>query len=373
MKKILFLPLLQVPTGHHQVADALMESIQKRVQGITLTKVDFLSHINQGFEKAVSKTYFKWINLFPQTYNWAYRHLAYPFSSPLYLQWCENLFMKKMHRMLCQEHPDLIVCTQAYASFLIHRLKQQGHVSIPVVNVYTDFFINKIWGRNGIDYHFVPNTELKQELIDNHGIPAKRIFITGIPIHESFIPTDKKPRTAPPYHVLISGGNAGLGDILSLLQGMTNTLEFHYSVLCGNNNKLFKHIASLGSRNIQPHSYISSRKEMNELYNQADAIITKPGGVTVTEALIKKLPIFIYSALPGQEEINRQYLRSKGLVYELSTDYSIKEQLLSVLTDEAVQTSWRTQVQVFHERLETKAWQKLLEFTEEKRNSASNI
>ena len=56
---------------------------------------------------------------------------------------------------------------------------------------------------------------------------------------------------------------------------------------------------------------------MNKLYDQVDAIITKPGGVTVSEALRKRLPIFVHSTLPGQEQINLHVLKSQKLVFEL--------------------------------------------------------
>lgn len=104
---------------------------------------------------------------------------------------------------------------------------------------------------------------------------------------------------------------------------------------------------------------------MNALYDRVDAIITKPGGVTISEALTKKLPIFIHSMLPGQEEINHRYLMSRGLVYELSLDRPIREQLLSVLNDEVKQTRWRKHIEVYNQKLETKAWQKILEFIKE--------
>jgi processive 1,2-diacylglycerol beta-glucosyltransferase len=204
--------------------------------------------------------------------------------------------------MLYNEQPDLIVCTQAYPSFLVNKLKEQGKVSVPVVNVYTDFFINKVWGLDAIDFHFVPNTDSKQLLINSQGIPGNRIFVTGIPVDESFVPGDQKRRTTPPYHVLVSGGNGGLGDIFNLVQGIKSASKFRYFILCGNNNKLFHKIISWGFENVQPLSYMSSRKEMNALYDRADAIITKPGGVTVSEALAKKLPIFIHSALLGKKK-----------------------------------------------------------------------
>ncbi|MCB6704879.1 hypothetical protein LI092_10315, partial [Streptococcus parasanguinis] len=70
-------------------------------------------------------------------------------------------------------------------------------------------------------------------------------------------------------------------------------------------------------KHIIPVPYIQSRKEMSRLYDEADAIITKPGGVTISEVIQKKLPIFIHSVLPGQEEINLAFLKQHGLVFEL--------------------------------------------------------
>ncbi|MDI6881151.1 MAG: galactosyldiacylglycerol synthase [Desulfitobacteriaceae bacterium] len=364
MKKILFLPFLQIPTGHHQVADALIRSLETRVQGFCLKKLDFLSYVGKRLEKLVTQTYIHWIAHAPQAYEIVYRHFVYPSNSLKYLQWYESLFLEKMQEMLSVEQPDVIVCTQAFPSFLINRLKEQGKISIPVVNVYTDFFINKIWGSKGIDFHFVPDVPLKDELMYAQRIPGKRIFVTGIPVDECFTPTKRERKDSKPYHVLISGGNAGLGDIVHLLQGIRQSPQFRYSILCGSNQKLFREVLSWNIGSIQPLPYISSREDMDDLYDQADVLITKPGGVTISEALVKKLPIFIHSALPGQEEINRQYLASQGLVHTLNPEQPLEAQILNILNDESKQAHWQSQVEGYHLRLETKAWTKILELTQ---------
>ncbi|MDA6131239.1 hypothetical protein OSK38_28225, partial [Escherichia coli] len=77
---------------------------------------------------------------------------------------------------------------------------------------------------------------------------------------------------------------------------------------------------------IEPIGYIEDPFEMNQLYNKADAILTKPGGVTISEALQKKLPILVHTSLPGQEEINLDYLLEKNLVLVIN-DKHIAEQL----------------------------------------------
>ena len=115
--------------------------------------------------------------------------------------------------------------------------------------------------------------------------------------------------------ILISGGNSGLGGILKLSNELKKASHYDFLVLCGNNKKLFNEILSWNVEHVKGLPYISSRAEMNKLYNQVDAIITKPGGVTVSEALRKRLPIFVHSVLPGQEQINLHvFKKSKACV-----------------------------------------------------------
>ena len=121
--------------------------------------------------------------------------------------------------------------------------------------------------------------------------------------------------------VLISGGNLGVGAIDELLQIIAEVkppLRIQYSVLCGKNKKLYEKLRRMQKSHIIPYPYIDCRKKMNSLYDQVDAILTKPGGVTISESLFKRKPIFIFDALPGQEEINLEQLKKLGLVFHLN-------------------------------------------------------
>lgn len=358
--KILFLPFLQMPTGHHTVADALIRSLEKRIPNMVYKKIDFFSYADKLLEKAFRLTYLTWIDHSPQTFVWLYRNFVYPSKATKHFNWYEIKFLDKMKNLLNEEEPDLIICTQAFPSFLLSRLRNSGIATPPVINVYTDFFINRLWGIEGIDYHFVPDEHIKTELINKHKVNPKRIFVTGIPIDECF-----QPRIAyqpsPPYHILISGGSGGLGDIQHFITSLPEEKNYYFSILCGNNKKLFKEVFSLKLNNVKPLSYISSRETMNALYNEADAIITKPGGVTLSEALIKRLPIFIHSTLPGQEEINRDYLSSKKLIYILDQNQPVTQQLDYFFNNKSEQHSWRQKVENYLNQIECPAWQKIAE------------
>ncbi|WP_047155241.1 MGDG synthase family glycosyltransferase [Aneurinibacillus tyrosinisolvens] len=363
MQKVLFLPLLQMASGHHQVADALIYSLEKRAPEISCRKVEFLSYVNQWMEKAVTELYLKWIYYAPQLYKQVYKHFACKtgYVSNSHLQWYEKLFEKKMEQLLKEEEPDLIICTHAFPSFLVSRLKEKRKIFTPVINVYTDFFINNVWGRNGIDYHFVPSVPLKDELISKLKIAGEQIIVTGIPVDECFEETKGHKKFVPPYTILISGGSNGLGNIPLILQNLKHATHFRIIVLCGKNEKLIHEVASWGVEHIQPIPFVSSREEMNKWYEQADAVITKPGGITISEALCKKLPIFIHSALPGQEEINLRYLVSQKLAHRIDFALSCEKQLFNVLNDEEQRNDWHHHLHTYNRSREAAAWKKVLE------------
>ncbi|MFD2195069.1 hypothetical protein [Oceanobacillus bengalensis] len=90
-----------------------------------------------------------------------------------------------------------------------------------------------------------------------------------------------------------------------------------YKVLCGKNKHLFHSIDQLNHPYIKALPYLHSKEEMNQLYVEADAMITKPGGVTISECIWRKIPTIVYEALPGQEEFNLNYLIERGLVFYL--------------------------------------------------------
>ena len=52
---------------------------------------------------------------------------------------------------------------------------------------------------------------------------------------------------------------------------------------------------------------------MDELMAVSDAMITKPGGLSISEALVIGLPLIFFNAIPGQEENNVRVLAVYGV------------------------------------------------------------
>ncbi|WAA13312.1 MGDG synthase family glycosyltransferase [Fervidibacillus halotolerans] len=319
MKKILLLPFLQIPTGHHQAAEAIMAEIQRYNPTFQCEKIDIFSFSYKHLETWSSTVYLRWIHTFPNTYSKIYNHMVISRQVKNEESYFYELFFRKqMEKLIHLKKPDGIVCTHALPSLLLSKLKIAGKIDIPIFNVYTDFFIHKGWGVKGIDGHFVSTENMKKYLIKK-GVKEENIFLTGIPIH----PEIRKNPVIPEHpkgkgNILLSGGSMGAGKIIHFMKTIKKDDRLHYYILCGRNSKLFHKLLQMNKKHITPIGYIPSRKMMDLIYNQMDLLLTKPGGLTVTEAFIKKIPTFIYYALPGQEEFNLRELKALQLVLDFT-------------------------------------------------------
>jgi processive 1,2-diacylglycerol beta-glucosyltransferase len=353
-------------SGHHQVAEAIMDMLKKHTDEVILKKVDILSYTNASLEKMISSSYLKWIRYAPETYNLAYKSFFYvPPTRKHSYRWYQSIFLKKMEQLLEEEQPDLIVCTHGFPSYLLSKLKKRGKCNVPIVNVYTDFFINNFWGREGIDLHFLPSQEVKEKLSRRYQIPKQNMFVTGIPVHEEITKNNTIQKRSGRLKILISGGNSGLGGISKLSEELKNSPHFDFLVLCGNNKKLYNEILSWDLEHVKPLPYLSSRSEMNKVYEQVDAIVTKPGGVTISEALRKRLPIFVHSMLPGQEKINLQYLKNQELIFELEQDTSFESQLLGILKNRKKMAHWEQSIHSYQKGIELEQPEEMVELIKE--------
>ncbi|ASB90519.1 glycosyltransferase [Bacillus sonorensis] len=328
MTTILIFPFLSISTGHHHVADSLHAELS--LQAHQCEKIDIFSHAYKKLEKVSSTAYLKWIQYFPKAYSSVYhllacgkhqakkRHIMY-----------ELIFLKNMKQIIAEKQPDIAFCTHALPSYLLNQLKDQ-FPNLIVVNVYTDYFVNRIWGREHTDYHFAPIKDIKDQLIAE-GVDKEKIFLTGIPIDRSYKTASELVRKKEKGNILVTGGSMGVGGMFKLVRELSPQGNMTYQILCGKNRKLYQYVKSLHHPDIKALPYIESKSEMNRLYGQASGIITKPGGVTISECIEKKLPVFIYHALPGQEEMNLSLLKKKGLVIELNKGKKqpIEQQLLA--------------------------------------------
>ncbi|MGM0840101.1 MAG: MGDG synthase family glycosyltransferase [Bacillota bacterium] len=333
--KIVILSMFSVPTGHTKVAEVLHDSIRHDYPDAEIKIIDFLSFSNPLLEKMISGIYFKWIRTSPESYKGFYQKVMMKDKEQSLLlrsiSRFATYFEKKVLTIVEEEKPSLVICTHSFPSRMIGRLKsREGSISCKTMNAYTDFFVNGVWETGKIDYHLVPTKEVKETLVRHHNVSSDRVYQTGIPVSDVFKSngSSQSPLSKKGKHILVAGGNSGLCVWKNGIKGFSRYPDVHFSVLCGHNHRLYRSL--LNQPNITPYMYIQDHEELNALYDAVDGIITKPGGVTISEVLHKKIPVFILDYLPGQEEFNLHYLVEQELVFYIrdTQDFSSLEEIL---------------------------------------------
>jgi processive 1,2-diacylglycerol beta-glucosyltransferase len=145
--------------------------------------------------------------------------------------------------------------------------------------------------------------------------------VTGIPVHPQFGKSaagTEKGSPNSPFRILVLGGGYTTKIVLDLAETLARlcagygATQFHVDLVCGRNERLYasaKRIASPANLRWRRYQFISY---VDRLMDSADVVITKSGGLTVSESLAKGLPMVIFDPVPGQEGHNAAYLMEHG-------------------------------------------------------------
>jgi processive 1,2-diacylglycerol beta-glucosyltransferase len=185
------------------------------------------------------------------------------------------------------------------------------------VSVITDFEAHALWMDSGVDLYCVAAEETKARLVAR-GATAGNVMVTGIPIAAKFstrldllaVRKTLGLRDDLPTLLVLSGG-FGMGPVGKILSELDKVgREFQTVVVCGRNEALRRELAAQDRKN--PARVLGFASNMHELMTVADLIITKPGGLTSSEALALGKPLFILDPIPGQEAANSDFLLERG-------------------------------------------------------------
>lgn len=81
----------------------------------------------------------------------------------------------------------------------------------------------------------------------------------------------------------------------------------------------------------------------------SDCIVSKPGGLTVSEALAKNLPMLLVDPIPGHEERNVEFLVNNGMAALITKHFPIDEAVYELFRNPVrLQTVRQTMQAVAH-------------------------
>jgi len=225
----------------------------------------------------------------------------------------------KFIRHLQAFKPDVVLCTHYLPLETLGLLRQKSKLPAPplVVSIVTDFEAHALWMDECVDLYCVATEGTKARLVAR-GAVAEHVTPTGIPIAAKFLAKPDPKAVRKQYGLrddqpvlLVLGGGFGMGPVAEILTELDKVPgQFQTLVVAGRNEKLRARLATQDRKH--PTHVLGFSKNMHELMAVADLIITKPGGLTSSEALAMGRPLFILNPIPGQEAANSDFLLEHG-------------------------------------------------------------
>lgn len=308
--------------GHVQAAAALEEAWRATQPRDLIERLDVLEFTPKLYRKVYVEGYVKLVEHAPELWAMVFKKTDNPalVRKLTRLRRAMARFVSdKFVKRLQQFKPDVVLCTHYMPLEILGRL-ETGANAAPrpfTVSVVTDFEAHALWMEPAVNLYCVAAEETKARLVAR-GAEQDAVAVTGIPIAAKFSTAVDGPavrrrlglRDDLPVLLVLSGG-FGMGPVAGILGELDKvTASLQTVVVCGRNDALRRELA------VQEHKHpthvLGFASNMHELMAVSDLIVTKPGGLTSSEALAMGRPMFVLNPIPGQEAANSDFLLEHG-------------------------------------------------------------
>ena len=323
--------------GHNTTARAVEESLSQK--GADVVVLDMYKHISSVLYSVIDKGYLFSVRHMPRQFGLAYSSLEQreiP-KRVLGILNSNRLLAGRLAGFFQDYQPQLIITTHVFAAQVLDVLKKHGYLNMPIMGIVTDYCIHPFWETVPSMEYLVTANELMRFSAERRGIPPERLLPLGIPISAKFTHHKDKGEARRELGlaedkttILLMGGSMGYGDMLQSVSEI-DALGQDYQLVCiaGKNERLYQALNQLETK--KP-LHVSGFTNQVDLYmSAADCIVTKPGGLTISESLAKGLPMILVSPIPGQEERNASFLLNSGAAVLVTKHFPITDAVYAVL------------------------------------------
>lgn len=354
--------------GGHMTASAAVKSyILSKEQDAVVEIVDTLEYISPLLNKTITEGYVYLATKTPKVYGNLYRSTNKDRMLNSVLSGFNGLFGKALLPLLAEFNPDVIITTHPFSTEMVSDLKQLGKVKVPLLCIMTDYAPHKAWINPGVDSYVVSNEGMVDVMVQM-GAPRELIHPYGIPVDGAFYTKKDKAAIITEMGlnpniptILIMAGSFGVTNILRIYHNIIKIdLDFQIIVITGRNQRLYDAFSKILQKQNEPKplrkvkirenglevktvplkekpqkptKLLFFTKEVYKYMQISDLIITKPGGLTVSEALACNLPMAIFDAIPGQEEENADFLIDNNMAVRIQKGSSCADTIYNLLAN----------------------------------------
>lgn len=324
--------------GHNSTAKALIRRLEEK--GVECCLLDAFEHISKTLAKAIDDGYQLSTKYIAKPYAKIYRFAEQRKKNSddeSGVKLLNSLLASRLRKHIETYDPDVIVATHSIAAAIIDVLKEKKVIRSINIGIVTDFTVHPFWEEAlHFDYIVTPSELLDHQML-HKGFTKKQILPFGIPINPKF--SENRSDKAQVLRslgldpekltILVMSGSMGFGNIRHVVAKLdTVQADFQAIVVCGNNAEAKKEVDEMRkAKKFVTFGYVTN---VDELMTAADCIVTKPGGLTTSEALAMQLPLILINPIPGQEDRNLEFLLNNGAAMAVSDTCPIDEVLFQI-------------------------------------------
>ena len=306
--------------GHNSCAKAIGTELLKR--GHTYETDDALLYVSKGTSRFVSSWHVRFYRYFPKLYNKGYQYAEeHPSSFDESSAACRILRRgcKRLRATILAGGYDAVVCVHLFPALMLTFIQQDSPLRIKTMFIATDYTASPSCDRMRLDTCVIPDIALTDTFVKN-GVNPDAIAPLGIPVRAELYacqPNQEAKRAVgldPSHrHLLMMTGSMGCGPMEEITQLLANSLpaEYDVTVACSSNKQLLRRMERkfADKPNIHIRGFIGN---VSAMMDSADLFLTKPGGISTTEAMVKGLPMVLVNVVGGCETPNLEFFVAHG-------------------------------------------------------------
>ena len=304
--------------GHNSTSRAIILALE--AQGVECQQWDALAFLSPKFSKFISNWHSRIYRHVPKLFDAGYGMMerSTPAEDFTLLYELLSLGAKKLYSMLLEGNFDAVVCVHVFAGQMMTEVRRVWNYTAPCFLVTTDYTCHPTTEQCEMDGYFIPDAELAEEF-QRAGILTSKLIPTGIPVRQEFYSCQSqsaaRSRLGLPVQgcvVLLMCGSMGAGPIRQVAQELCRQMPRDCTVvaICGNHERLQESLLELQAPGLK---VLGFTKEVSDYMDAADLIITKPGGLSSTEAANKHLPMVLIDSVGGCERRNFEFFLSREM------------------------------------------------------------
>jgi len=327
--------------GHNACGEAIRQAFE--AAGNTCVSADALQFTSNKLSKFMSWGHTTMYRRIPKLFRFGY---GYAENHPKMMR--EDAAVVKLltggaqqlHSFLAAGGYDTVICTHVFAGLLLRRALDNYPMPIKTAFVATDYTCSPGVAESELDVYFIPDASLAGEFMSG-GVTGGKLVASGMPVLSQFYTRGDKETAkqaagipAAHTHILMACGSMGCGPMEQLAELISAQLapDQVLSVICGTNDKLRKDLEQKygNDPNIRIYGFV---QDMSALMDSADLYLTKPGGLSTSEALAKALPMVLIDAVAGCEAYNLRHFIDTGGAVTAHKHEELAELCMELLKD----------------------------------------